>query len=168
MSLLGLPKHELERPYPPEFRWSARGHLENERSAPEDEWRKHLDEYTSQSPGWREQVISDELFSSVTRIIDLIERHGARAIVVRPPSIWMWHYDLSLVRKLKEKCPAGPPVLDFGDPATYPELYERQNHLDDAHLNTRGAAIWSRILADQIGELIRSGRLDSPASCGDG
>ena len=69
-----------------------------------------------------EQVISDELFSSVTRIIDLIERHGARAIVVRPPSIWMWHYYLSLVRKLKEKCPAGLPVLDFGDPATYPEL----------------------------------------------
>jgi len=168
LSLLGIPKHELEPPNSPEFRWSARGHLENERVAPEAEWHKHLDEYTSQSPGYRDQAIPDELFSSVTSIIDLVERHGARAIMVRPPSIWMWHFDLSLVRKFREKCPAGPPLLDFGDPAAYPELYERRNHIDDAHLNTRGAAIWSRILADQIGELVRSGRLDRPATCGDG
>jgi hypothetical protein len=129
------------------------------------EWLAAVEELKNHSPHFSEQLVSDYMFSKVTDIIDTIERQGARAIVVRPPSTWRWQYDLSFVRKYKHECPTGPPLLDFGDPSEYPELYEGLNRYDVAHLNTRGATLWSRILAEQVGELIQSGRLAHPAYC---
>jgi hypothetical protein len=97
-------------------------------------------------------------------IIDLIEQHGARAIIVRPPAIEHWQYDQAFTRKYKEECPNGPPLLEFAL-EDYPELYVRENFYNSFHLTGRGANLWSRVLADRIGELIRSGRLNEPSFC---
>jgi lysophospholipase L1-like esterase len=105
------------------------------------------------------------MFSKVIDVIDTIERQGAKAIIVRPPSPWHWPYAHAFIRKYERECPQGPPLLDFGDPVKYPALYEGANRYDASHLNARGATVWSRLLADQIGELIQSGRLERPDSC---
>ena len=84
--------------------------------------------------------------------------------MVRPPSLGQWPYDELFVRKYRRECKDNPPLLDF-NPIAYPELYESQDHHDGTHLNVRGATKWSIVLADQVGELIRSGRLSDPTSC---
>lgn len=40
-------------------------------------------------------------------------------------------------------------VLDFNDPARFPELYETRHRLDTDHLNTAGAEAFTRLLAEQ-------------------
>lgn len=40
-------------------------------------------------------------------------------------------------------------VLDLNDPVKFPELYETRHRIDTAHLNTAGAEVFTRILAEQ-------------------
>jgi hypothetical protein len=147
-------------------RWRPRGFFALDKAVPASDikpWLASIEDLKNQQ--FTGHAISSGMFSDVESIIAVIQQHGAQAIVVRPPTLWQWPYASSFVRKYKQECPDGPPLLDFGDPAAYPELYEAQNHFDGAHLNTRGAVLWSRILADQVGELIRSGRLNGPSLC---
>ena len=76
---------------------------------------------------------------------------------------------LALRARLRPEIPAGmsagPPLARFRRPRQVSEFFQGANRYDAAHLNTRGANLWSRLLADQIGELIRSGRLEHPTSC---
>jgi ribosomal protein S15P/S13E len=39
-------------------------------------------------------------------------------------------------------------VLDFSDPARFPELYENRNRLDTDHLNTAGAKVFTRLVVE--------------------
>jgi hypothetical protein len=150
-----------------EPRESSSGHIAYERAMTEHQiapLRADVEKAESAGAKFQGPPLSDGQFSIVAGIIDLIERQGARAILVRPPNVGQWSYDASFVRKYRQDCPNGPPLLDF-TPAAFPELYEGQYHVDGSHLNVRGATIWSKVLADQVGELIRSGRLDKPAFC---
>ena len=45
-----------------------------------------------------------------------------------------------------------PTVLSFDGPGKYPALHERENRIDCAHLNDRGAEIFARFLADRCAE----------------
>jgi hypothetical protein len=127
-------------------------------------WLYEIEEYKKQRPQFRRQIVTDRMFSAVVSIVDLIGRHGAKAIIVRPPAIEHWQWDLAFTRKYKEECPNGPPLLEF-DLESAPELYERANFYNSSHLTDRGAKLWSRMLADRVGKLIRSGRLDEPSFC---
>jgi hypothetical protein len=40
-------------------------------------------------------------------------------------------------------------VLDLNDPVRFPELYENRHRLDTDHLNTAGAEVFTRLLAEQ-------------------
>ncbi|MBV8191824.1 MAG: hypothetical protein JO339_31630 [Alphaproteobacteria bacterium] len=169
LPLLGVVETWYDRPQPAlGDRWSARGHIAIDRAVPDGEaktwWLDEISKLKAAGPQFQAPIISDRLFANVERIITLINAHGARAIVVRPPSLARWGYDVAFVRKYEQACSDGPPLLDF-NPDAYPTLYEGRNHYDGAHLNVRGAEIWSRILADEVGELIRSGRLDHPSVC---
>lgn len=47
--------------------------------------------------------------------------------------------------------PHGPiPVLDVADPVQHPDLYDFANWQDDSHLNPRGAALYSTLLAHAL------------------
>ena len=47
--------------------------------------------------------------------------------------------------------PDGPrPILNLAQPDVYPELYQAKYWHDGAHLNEAGAALASRLLAEQI------------------
>lgn len=146
-----------------------RGYVADERALTEEQqlktWRVAVDDVKVRGPDFQEELVSDRMFSKVMDVIATIERQGAKAIIVRPPAPWHWPYGHAFIRKYEQECPQGPPVLDFGDPVKYPVLFEGANRYDASHLNTRGATIWSRLLADQIGELIRSGRLEHSTSC---
>lgn len=39
-------------------------------------------------------------------------------------------------------------VLDFNDPARFPELYENRHRLDTDHLNTAGSKVFTRLIAE--------------------
>jgi len=130
-----------------------------------DIWREMLADMATNRVHFREELVSDAMFTKVIEIMQTIERHGARAIFVRPPGPWHWRIDEAFIRKFREVCPEGPPLLDFGDPVEYPDLYELANLYDAAHLNSSGAAIWGRLLAHKIGHLAEAGRLVTSAQC---
>jgi hypothetical protein len=44
-------------------------------------------------------------------------------------------------------------MLDFSDPARYPELYDPRHRYDSDHLNLAGAEMFSRLLAARIASL---------------
>ena len=44
----------------------------------------------------------------------------------------------------------GIAFLDFSDPRRHPELFAPENRADRGHLNARGAAIYSRLLAREL------------------
>jgi hypothetical protein len=45
-------------------------------------------------------------------------------------------------------------VLAYNQPARYPELYALENRFDWTHVNREGAALWSRLLADDLADWI--------------
>ena len=45
--------------------------------------------------------------------------------------------------------------LDLGDPREHPEFYEIENSVDPGHLNSQGAAIFTRRLAEEFIETLR-------------
>lgn len=48
------------------------------------------------------------------------------------------------------------PVLDFSDPARWPELFDPKYRADAGHLNTEGAELFTRALADRFFPLVQS------------
>ncbi len=91
-------------------------------------------------PTFADEVSQQEL----ERMIVQIERGGAVPIVVVPPT------------PVKRKFYPDPRrmhsaiLLDFADVARFPELFEADQRLDATHLNTRGAQIFSRLLATRF------------------
>ncbi len=78
-----------------------------------------------------------------------VRRAGATPVLIIPPVT-------------SKKIAAVPPkiaqetmVLDFNDLPRYPELYENQNRLDTNHLNTAGARVFTRIVAERWIEAVK-------------
>lgn len=165
LAIIGAKEFPADNPVAGE-QWTSTGFIAIDRAYPDEkEWTKLAQSVARDAPAFKEEWLSDDVFSFVKDIIDLIHANGAMAILVRPPSIGGWQFAQAFVRKYEKLCASGPPLLDFGDPAKYPDLFEVQTHVDGTHLNLRGATIWSKMLADQIGEMIKSGRLESQSSC---
>ena len=47
-------------------------------------------------------------------------------------------------------------VLDLNDPVRFPELYENRYRLDTDHLNTAGADVFTRLLAEQWSAAVKA------------
>lgn len=75
----------------------------------------------------------------------IIERAGARMLLVIPPDPMAKHF---LPPNESERVG----VLDFSDPSAYPELYDPADRRDPAHLDVRGAELYSRLLARRLVE----------------
>ncbi|MEM7391408.1 MAG: hypothetical protein AAF492_03590 [Verrucomicrobiota bacterium] len=53
-------------------------------------------------------------------------------------------------------------VIDLNDPKRYPELYEVSSRWDNNHLSSRGIALLTRTLADQMAPIIAASREEEP------
>lgn len=87
---------------------------------------------------------------SLARMIGKIERLGARAVLVVPPTTSKRNFvplPATMSRSL---------VLDFSDIEKFPELYRLEHRLDTDHLNTEGSKIFSRLIARRIAEESRA------------
>jgi hypothetical protein len=94
----------------------------------------------------------------LNRLNRLAEDHAAGLILLVPPGVspgpvgqggaWMVTAAVS---------DAGPTALNFNDPRMYPELFDFDLWFDENHLGSEGAAMFSRLLAEALAEVM-SGR----------
>jgi hypothetical protein len=86
------------------------------------------------------RALTPEAQRNLERMLSSVRKAGARAIMLHPPMPSQIIYE------------PGPnthvPVLDYSDFNKYPILYALENRKEHAHLNARGAAIFSRIVAE--------------------
>ena len=82
---------------------------------------------------------------ALARILRKIELAGATPILIIAPAI--------PPQTFRPSAPEGHPtrILNFSDPAEYPALFVEENRLNASHLNTAGAAVFSRALAEKLG-----------------
>lgn len=71
-------------------------------------------------------------------MIDFANQRGVEVVLVFPPST------------KSAKSSGGLEILDFDDPATYPELFEPDARMDETHLNAQGAALFTRLIARSV------------------
>lgn len=79
---------------------------------------------------------------SLEAMIARVERLGATPILIVPPTTGKKTFYPRPERVQKTI------VLDFNDPVRFPELYENRHRLDWDHLNTAGAEVFTRLLAE--------------------
>jgi len=86
----------------------------------------------------------------VDDLADLIRSHGVEVLFVKEPTLsiqrqylrWLSDNDSTL------------PIIDFGDPAEFPELFEQGVFFDFNHLNEEGAGRYTAQVADAVAALI--------------
>ena len=88
------------------------------------------------------------------KLIRLGETRGSHVIFLLPP-LWVDYGEdpVALYRAL----PAGH-AIDLCDPQRFPEFYVLENAFDKGHLNSRGARIFTRRLAENLAELMAAER----------
>ena len=90
---------------------------------------------------------SAHFFSALAEVVAEVRRAGAQPVFLLTPSLDAGENLTGL--------PAGVPVLAFTDPAQYPALYEPDRHYDTWHLNEKGAAEFTSLLARLFVEPLR-------------
>ena len=88
------------------------------------------------------------LHDAMLEMAAAVRRAGARPVFILAPTINVTENYAGL--------PSGVTVLEFNNPAEYPELFEPDLHFDALHLNERGAVPYTRILARRFVEWERS------------
>ena len=78
---------------------------------------------------------------NLERMLARIRAQGAQPILFIAPS----HAGLTLYPRR-----AVAPLFDFSDPLKWPELFETRYRADAGHLNTAGAEVFTRVLADKF------------------
>jgi hypothetical protein len=81
-------------------------------------------------------------------IVNEVKAAGLQPILILPPSVDFRENFVGL--------PESVPVWRYNDPNRFPQLYETANRFDDAHLNHRGAMIFTDLLADDFVEHLKS------------
>jgi hypothetical protein len=78
-------------------------------------------------------------------LIDRVIAAGAVPILVMPPRARSNYFVPS-----PENARRAGAVIDLCDPQDHPELYALENRIDASHLNTQGAEIFTRLLAERF------------------
>jgi hypothetical protein len=81
--------------------------------------------------------------------IALIRKLGAEPVLVIPPTVEP--------RMLRLRDP-DLKILDFSDPQRFPELFRAEHRMDAEHLNTAGARVYTKLLAQEFTLSLRPGR----------
>jgi hypothetical protein len=134
----------------------------------EAEVRAYHDTLRDISKGDSRELISDYQFGLVLELVDQISKHGGVPIILRMPQIAHWNYSAAFVARLHEQCGARIPYfLDFGDPKTAATLFDLDHRHDEDHLNRRGAALLSEMLAERLDSIINANATSAfaPLAC---
>jgi hypothetical protein len=108
-------------------------------------------------------LISDEQIELALALAAFIRSQGAEPVIVRAPQTEHIDLDRALDAILARRCTGRAPlILDFGSPAQYPELFAEGNRMDADHLNAAGAAIFTRLVANQLAHAVRNGDIARP------
>lgn len=89
--------------------------------------------------------VTPHYFEALQELIAAVRQAGAQPIFVITPSLGGEHFT---------GLPAGVPLLAYDDPTKYPTLYEPDRHHDQWHLNERGAAELTSLLARHFAEIM--------------
>ena len=89
----------------------------------------------------RERVMDPVPHGNLERLVAKIRRHGAEPILFIAPS--QSGYTNQPRRDVA-------PILDFSDPLEWPDLFDAKYRADAGHLNTAGAELFTRALADRF------------------
>jgi hypothetical protein len=102
-------------------------------------WEEAVKERRAQ-PGKR-RILAPEAQRNLEGMLSLARKSGARVIMLHPPMLSPMIYE------------PGPqthvPLLDYSDPDKYPVLYALENRKEHAHLNAKGAEVFSRIVGEE-------------------
>jgi hypothetical protein len=89
------------------------------------------------------------------RLVDLADEHAAGLVLLVPPGV---------SPTVSEQAGAWLPsagtregvdaVLDFNDPAAYPELFDYELWFDENHLGSEGARLFSGLLGEALAEVV--------------
>lgn len=95
-------------------------------------------------------LVSDEMFAVFLRLVSSLRAKGIEVLVVMPPNERQWQFHASFIDRLRRCCEKDIPLADFGDASRWRDLFVPASiRYDDEHMNAKGAAIWSRALAEE-------------------
>jgi hypothetical protein len=91
----------------------------------------------------REDRHDRQIQQTIDDAVAAIRSAGAKAILVTMPASRRWP-------KIYDPSTSNIPILEYDDPARFPELYRPEDRSDAAHLNATGAETFSKVLARDI------------------
>ena len=95
--------------------------------------------------------VSDKMFDVFLEQVRFLRSKGIQVLVAIPPNTWAYTFQAALVTKLRERCGNDIPFVDFGDIDKWRELFlPPDTRVNTAHLSPKGAAIWSKAIADEF------------------
>jgi len=101
--------------------------------------------------------VSDKMFDVFVEQVRFLQDHDIKFLVVIPPNVWEWTYHVGFIERLRARCRDDIPFIDFGDFGKWPELFLPPDiRYNNAHMDSKGAAVWSTVLADQFAKLINT------------
>lgn len=90
------------------------------------------------------------LAASLATQVAEVRARGVEPIYVKVPP--HWYEDVSMY---SEQTPHDlPHLIDLTDPDRYPQFYRRKNYFNGFHLNTHGAEMLTRALADRVAAVL--------------
>ena len=93
------------------------------------------------------------MFDAFLDEVRYLKSKGIAVLVVIPPNERQWPYHAAFIAKLRRHTGDDIRLVDFGDPRRWRDLFLPADiRYDDEHMNVRGAAVWSRALAEQASE----------------
>ena len=102
-------------------------------------------------PDFVPDYVSDKMFDVFLEQVRFLRSKGIQVLVAIPPNTWAYTFQAALVTKLRERCGNDIPFVDFGDIDKWRELFlPPDTRVNTAHLSLKGAAIWSKAIADEF------------------
>ena len=94
---------------------------------------------------WKQFYTADVLVDYLNQMVQDAHQHNVEVFFVIPPKLKNYKAMAPLAERLEKGR-----VIDVGNPDLYPELNLVANNFDHGHFNQRGAAIFSKYLADKL------------------
>ena len=126
---------------------------ENDRRIADAELPQYLQTVAELRAALSSYPASAHYFSALEGLVAEVRRAGAQPVFLLTPSLNPGENLTGL--------PAGVPFLAFNDPGKYPTLYEPDRHYDSWHLNEKGAAEFTSLLARRFVEHLRQPSMPS-------
>jgi hypothetical protein len=102
-------------------------------------------------------LVSNDMFDVLVDQIRVLRAKGIKVLIITPPNQWEWTFHVALLSRIRERCRNDVLYVDFGDFDRWPELFLPPTiRYDDAHMNSEGAKIWSKILADEVAKAFKT------------